>query len=108
MRRSDRRFLSALLVTLAVFAVVFFGALSLLDHISTVSDESQMEIVKDAVHNAVITCYAVEGAYPPDVDYLVNNYGLAYDDTRFHVYYDAFASNIFPEIQVYLKGADEN
>ena len=54
----------------------------------------------DAVQNAALTCYAVEGAYPDDVEYLRTHYGLAYDQDRYMVRYSAFASNLLPEIYV--------
>lgn len=91
---------------LVVFALIFCVAISFLDHIASISDEAQTEMVEKAVHNAVLTCYAVEGAYPADIDHLVENYGLAYDENRFLVTYDAFASNIFPSIRVHVRGGE--
>jgi cell division protein FtsI/penicillin-binding protein 2 len=93
---------------LVVFALIFCVAISFLDHIASVSDEAQTEMVEKAVHNAVLTCYAVEGAYPDDLDYLRENYGLAYDAERYYVTYDAFASNLLPEIYVTEVEADES
>ena len=98
--------LRSVAAALVVFALIFCVAISFLDHISAVSDEAQTEMVGKAVHNAVLTCYAVEGAYPPDIGYLVDNYGLAYDEDRFLVTYDAFASNIFPAIRVHVRGGE--
>lgn len=105
MRKKSGGFVRGLAVTLAVFALLFAVSLGMLNYIGTASEAAQIETVKNAVRNAVVTCYAVEGSYPPDVDYLVQNYGLAYDDSRFLVYYEAFASNIIPEIRVSVKGA---
>lgn len=105
MKRAKGGFVRALAVTLLVFAALFIGTLMLLDYIGDSSDDAQTELVRKAVHNAVVTCYAVEGAYPQSVEYLVENYGLAYDRDRFLITYDAFASNIFPEIRVNVKGA---
>jgi len=61
-------------------------------------------MVRDAVHSAALTCYAVEGCYPEDVDYLREHYGLRYDQTRYLIHYDAFASNIMPDIRVSVRG----
>ena len=61
---------------------------------------SQTEMVHDAVRKAALTCYAVEGAYPGTLSYLEENYGLSYDHSRYLVAYDAFASNLFPDIRV--------
>ncbi len=105
MKRGGRSLVRGVAITLLAFAVLFGGAYVLLDRIGAASDAAQAELVRDAVRSALVTCYAVEGAYPGDVTYLKENYGLAYDEDRFLVYYDAFASNILPEVRVHAKGA---
>ena len=105
MKHAKSGYIRTLAITLVVFAVLFIGTLMLLDYIGDSSDEAQAEMVRRAVHNAVVTCYAVEGVYPESVEYLSENYGLTYDRDRFLITYDAFASNIFPEIRVNVKGA---
>lgn len=94
----------AVLVSLAVFALVFLAAVRVLDSIDSASEEAQIAMVESAVRSAVLTCYAVEGAYPPDIEHLVDNYGLSYDGDRYDILYDAFASNVFPDIRVSIRG----
>lgn len=105
MKKGKGGFVRGLAVTLAVFALLFAASLALLNYIGTASETAQIETIKNAVRNAVVTCYAVEGMYPQDIEYLIRNYGLAYDESRFLVSYEAFASNIIPEIRVSMKGA---
>lgn len=105
MKSGKRGLARGLAVTLAVFALLFAGALLLLNRVGAVSDAAQADMVLDAVHNALATCYAVEGSYPGELGYLKENYGLAYDEERFIVYYDAFASNIMPEVRVNARGS---
>jgi len=93
-------------LALAVFAVLFSVAVLLIDFIGNASQDAQAEMVSNAVRNAALTCYAVEGAYPADIDYLVQNYGLAYDESRYLISYEAFASNIFPDIRVNVRGGE--
>lgn len=104
MRGEKTRSVRALAVTLAVFALLLGMALYLLQGIGNVSQEQQVEQVRKAVRSALITCYAVEGRYPSDVQWLKDNYGLAYDEDRYIVSYDAFASNILPDVRVSVKG----
>ena len=54
-----------------------------------------------AVRRASVQCYAIEGRYPPSVEYLEENYGIAIDRERYHVFYEGFASNIMPDITVF-------
>ena len=76
------------------------GVWMLVSRVGTSSGNAQTQFVVDAVHNAALTCYAVEGAYPTDLEYLRKNYGLAYDQSRYQVRYDAFGSNLMPDIRV--------
>ena len=76
------------------------GVWVVVSRLGTTSGEAQTQFVTDAVHNAAVTCYAVEGAYPDDLEYLRSHYGLAYDQSRYMVRYSAFASNLLPEIYV--------
>lgn len=107
MKGGRRSLVRALVISLVVFALVVSVAILLLNYIGNASDEAQAAVVRDAVRGAVTTCYAVEGAYPQSLDYLVENYGLVYDESRFFITYDAFASNVYPDIMVNLKGAGE-
>lgn len=106
MKKRSSGFLKKLALSLAVFALVFGVILTLVDRIGSVSSEEETELVRDAVRDAVLTCYAVEGAYPMDIGYLKDRYGLAYNEDAYIVSYDAFASNIMPEIRVLQVGED--
>ena len=56
--------------------------------------------IRDAVQRSALQCYAVEGVYPPSLEYLQDNYGLQINTEDFYVTYDAFASNLPPAIRV--------
>ena len=93
-----------LLIMLAVFAVLFCGIFTLVDRIGSGSSDMETDLVRDAVRSAVLTCYAVEGAYPMTLEYLVDRYGLAYNEEAYIVSYNAFATNVMPEIRVLEVG----
>lgn len=93
-----------LVLTLAVFAALFGGAVAAFQKIGSSSENMEEQLVLDAVRRAALTCYAVEGAYPQSIKELERGYGLAYNKDAYIVSYDAFASNIMPNIQVLRKG----
>ena len=93
------------LIKLLCIVVLLAGAVLLVNRIDTAQDKAETDIVRDAVKNAALTCYAVEGAYPDSVDYLREHYHLAYDEDRYMITYDAFASNMIPDIFVTERGA---
>ena len=89
-----------------LMALLLGGVWLLVSRLETTQSSAQTQFVYDAVRNAALTCYAVEGAYPDSLDYLRSNYGLAYDRSRYQVTYSAFASNLVPEIYVVEVEAD--
>ena len=91
---------------IVVMALLLAGVWLLVSRVGSANDGAQTQFVYDAVQNAALTCYAVEGAYPESLDYLRSRYGLAYDDSRYLVTYDAFASNLVPDIHVVEVEAD--
>ena len=93
-----------LALTLAVFAALFGGAVAAFQKIGSSSENMEEQLVLDAVRRAALTCYAVKGAYPQSLEELERGYGLDYNKDAYIVSYDAFASNIMPNIQVLRKG----
>ena len=92
------------IAAVALFLALVLAALLLLDGIDAKTDRQETEAVRRAVRNAAMTCFVVEGAYAPDLQYLKDHYGLSYNADRYIVTYDAFASNLMPEINVLVKG----
>jgi hypothetical protein len=59
--------------------------------------------VERAIRSSVVQCYALEGAYPPDLAYLEKNYGLMLDHARFDFKYDVPGANVFPIVRVVVR-----
>ena len=69
----------------------------------TVSDE-QLRMTEESIRRAAVNCYATEGSYPRNVDYLVEHYGVRIDTGKFVVEYSIMGSNTMPYIEVVPKG----
>ena len=93
------------ILKIAALVVVLALVVLLVGRIDRAQGREETEIVRDAIKNAALTCYAVEGAYPDDIDYLRENYQLAYNEDQYFVTYEAFASNRIPDIWVTERGA---
>lgn len=100
----DRSVFRGVTVTLAAFLVLLALLLWGLNSVAARSGQEQAAALRGAVLRAVLTCYAAEGRYPPDVAYLTAHYGLTYDSKRFIVRLDAFAENLLPDISVLTEG----
>lgn len=59
--------------------------------------------LEDSLRRAAVSCYAIEGCYPPSLEYLTENYGVYIDAERYVVFYDVFAPNLMPDITVLAR-----
>lgn len=59
--------------------------------------------LEDAVVARANQCFAIEGAYPPNLKYLEDNYGLVVNKNDYMVTYEVFADNVPPNIFVVPK-----
>ena len=91
----------------AAFVALIIAFVLLINSLTATSGDHEAQLVHDAVKNAALTCYAVEGSYPQSLEYLREHYKLAYNEERFIVEYDAFAENMMPYITVLERGVDE-
>ena len=99
--KNNFKFISVIIII--VLIVYMYIAV---DNAQRKSDEESYNILSDAIIRSAVQCYAIEGFYPPDIEYLENNYGLLVDHNKYFVSYSVFASNIIPEVQVFLKNTD--
>jgi len=94
----------AIVVTVAVFVAFAAFLIFMLGNASSTSGEEALQAVKDSVTRAVVSCYAYEGFYPDNIDYLIENYNLMIDFNRYLVYYDKVADNLMPSIVIAQRG----
>jgi hypothetical protein len=85
-------------VILAV--AVLFCFLLAVKQLEQGADAQGKQQLENALRRTAVACYASEGFYPPDVAYMVQHYGLQYDEDAYRVHYEFFASNLMPEITV--------
>lgn len=72
---------------------------------SSVNDDKK--ILTDAIERDIVHCYAVEGMYPPSLEYMEEKYGLIYDHDKFLVDYEIFGSNIMPNVKIIERKAED-
>lgn len=90
----------AMLTSLAIITAVMLLSFAAIRGYGSRYDDTRHKEVRETVLSAVAQCYALEGAYPPDLEYLEKSYGLILDRSRYIYHYDIFASNIFPDVKV--------
>lgn len=101
--RKKRNIISRLLgwLVLPVIAAAVLLCFSLaVSNLDRGGDSENLRLLEDALRRSCAACYASEGYYPPDLDYLKEHYGLQIDEKRYTVLYRAFAENLMPEITI--------
>ncbi len=92
-----------LIMGVIVIAVFLLGV----NYVSESSLEGQQESLEKAISRDVAQCYAVEGSYPPNLEYLVDHYGLTYNEELFYVDYQSIGSNIYPDVTIINLNKEE-
>ncbi len=108
MRRQRSRLgplLRALLLPVAAVAVLVAFSTAL-DSVDSGRGEENRRQLEQALRRGCVACYAAEGVYPPDVDYLKEHYGVQVDEGQYAVAYTAFADNLMPDIVVLELGPE--
>ena len=85
---------------LLLFAAIAVWMVHGVREAAAVSDREGLRMAEQAVRQAAVSCYALEGAYPATYEDLKERSGVAVDEDRYAVFYEIFASNIMPEITV--------
>lgn len=95
------------IIPLVLFAAMLTWFVLALSSAGESTNRNELAAVRSTVENGITMCYAIEGAYPESLEYLVENYGVIYDSQKYIVYYDRFAANIRPTVSV-LERQDKN
>lgn len=93
--------LTVLSIILFVLVVVWF--LISVGNADSAADRRRTDSVYSTVMNGAVLCYSIEGEYPPDLDYLEENYGVIVDSDKYIVDYRYFGANIRPTVFVAEK-----
>jgi len=88
----------------AIAALVIYGVSAMGNR----TDSEMYTMVEQSVTRAAVQCYALEGEYPPDLDYLKENYGLNIDESKYLVHYQNMGGNLLPQIRVFAVGTAED
>ena len=90
-------------ISLILFVAIFLFFMFALSNISGDTLDRQEESLQSAINRGIVSCYCVEGTYPPSLSYLKDHYGLIYDENNFFVDYRPIGSNIYPDVTIIRK-----
>lgn len=104
LRRENRESIIKTIVIPLLLTLLLIGLMVLGMYLFTdTAIEQDRLLTESSIRKTVITCYADEGRYPPDISYMEEHYGLKADADRYIIDYDCPAANIFPNINVFTR-----
>ena len=101
-RKGNRSLLSSIAIPVLAAAVLLFFLIAL-GNLGEGQRTEGKEQLEAALRRTAVACYAAEGIYPPNLDYIKEYYGIQIDESRYTVAYHAFAENLMPDITVLEK-----
>lgn len=103
----DYKTLLSGIISAILFAVLVAALLWGVRFFSGKASQKGADTLRDGIRRASVQCYAIEGRYPPSIEYLESNYGIQINRDCYYVFYNGFAANVMPEITVVLAAANE-
>lgn len=88
------------ILTPCFMTIVFLLFLSALGNLEAGRQEEESRQLQEVLRKGCAACYASEGTYPPDLNYLKDHYGVQIDESRYDIRYERFAQNLMPDITV--------
>jgi hypothetical protein len=64
------------------------------------ADDQAQKMTEESIRRAAVQCYALEGIYPVNIEYLKDHYGIRPDTKRFIIHYRFVGDNLLPDIAV--------
>lgn len=100
-KHTDRKSHTRWLYLIApLFLILFWVGVN---YVSDTTVLRQQESLQNALDRDIIHCYAIEGFYPPSLEYLKDHYGLTYDESIFTVDYQPIGSNMRPYVTILVS-----
>lgn len=92
--------LIAAVFILAAIVVMIASIIPLLDNTWNRTGQWRISTVEAGINRALSQCYALEGEYPPTLDYLAEHYGIVLDEDMYLYRYQYNGGNLRPEVWV--------
>jgi len=105
MRKLIKSLGSQSIITIIIIFIIVLVSFQAVDKISK-NDGDRSAAIEKVIMRAAVQCYALEGSYPPNIEYLTENYGIIVDENQYFYFYDTNGANIAPNIEVIKKVGD--
>lgn len=94
---------SSVPLPLLLFIIVILLFLYGINQVSGSQVMDEQKYLENALMRDISHCYAIEGTYPPSLQYMKEHYGLTYDSEKYIVNYEYIGSNVLPSYRIIEK-----
>lgn len=98
-KKTFSQIISSLFILVLIVSVAVWFVFAVTDAGKRHNDK-ELYNLESSLRRAAAACYAIEGAYPQSLEYLIEHYGIQIDYNRYNVFYNVFAENLMPDITV--------
>ena len=102
-REINLKAISVLVLSCVIGAIVITMIVSMMQFSErTLNDmpNEQIQKAEEVIRKAAVQCFALEGEYPMDVEYLAT-YGVKFEKEKFLYHYEWVAGNLPPNVMVF-------
>ena len=103
--RKKKKKLLFIISILIIFCIIMY--MVKIDRFWENKKEQSNIAIERAIRKSALECYALEGSFPPSIQYLKDNYGLIVNEDAYFYHYQVNASNILPDIKVVKRWSNE-
>lgn len=97
---TKKKLISGMTFSIFLFIGIIAFFLITITNASREIDNNELVTLRESIDKAIVNCYAIEGAYPKDIEYIEENYGVVIDREKFIVIYEVLAPNVLPNVIV--------
>lgn len=90
-------------VPVLLLVLVLGGFIAFSGSFSDTNLSYEKDLLQKALDRSITQCYALEGTYPSNLEYLEEHYGLTYNKDHFFVDYQYIGGNLRPDITIIEK-----
>ena len=101
-----KRAYTGLILSVLVFCAMLILFWSGFSRSARANSTQNLQVMRSAIQKAVVNCYAIEGVYPPDIEYLEDHYGIVLGNDKYVVHYELAGSNVMPSVEILERGTD--
>lgn len=90
-----------ILIPVILFVMIVVIVIIGVGNVQSSAGEERLRAMEQAVRRSIVQCYAIEGRYPANLEYLRDNYGLILDYDNYVYHYQRVAANLLPQVAVF-------